>query len=284
MSLILVIGNATINIINQFTQKHAIQRAQAEIHTVGGNAATTALVLAQHRHAIEWMGTIGADTESSWLKQSLLEQGINLSLSSQIAHGRTPVSYINQYQTNENHSVVHYRDLPELSLEAFEACQFSRYDWIHFEGRNSKVLAELLPCLQNRFDQIISLDIRRADPALNALIAWVDVVFFSKLAVQQQKDYANAETFLAAQHQLYPNKVLVCHWAEQGAYALDKQGELHFVSANHTNVVETLGAGDVFRAGVIHSLATGNNLHEALRYAVNLTERKVGQHGLSNLV
>jgi ketohexokinase len=46
-------------------------------------------------------------------------------------------------------------------------------------------------------------------------------------------------------------------------------------------VVDTLGAGDVFNAGLVHALATGQLLEEALQYAVKMAGRKVAQRGLS---
>ena len=284
MSLILLIGNATLNIINEFTQKQHIQSARPEMKVIGGHAANMALVLAQHRHAVEWMGVLGADAEARWLKQALIEQDVNVDLAFSLAQGRTPTSYINHYQTHENQSVVHYRDLPELPLEAFNTCDFSRYDWIHLEGRNAQVLTLLLPRLAKRFDQVLSLDIRRSDPDLEALILGVDVVFFSKLFVQQQKVLSHPESFLADQHRRYPAKVLICHWGNEGAYAIDKEGQVEFIAAQAVPVLETLGAGDVFRAAMIHGLAIGKTLVEALGYAVCLTEQKVGQRGLSNLV
>jgi ketohexokinase len=48
-------------------------------------------------------------------------------------------------------------------------------------------------------------------------------------------------------------------------------------------VVDTVGAGDTFNAGLIHALATGQLLEEALHYAVALAGRKVQQQGLAGL-
>jgi len=49
-------------------------------------------------------------------------------------------------------------------------------------------------------------------------------------------------------------------------------------------VVDTLGAGDVFNAGLIHQLAQGHGLDIALIEASRLAGKKCGVYGLGNLV
>jgi ketohexokinase len=44
-----------------------------------------------------------------------------------------------------------------------------------------------------------------------------------------------------------------------------------------------VGAGDVFNAGMIHALAMGNEVEQALEMATCLAARKVGQQGYAGL-
>jgi ketohexokinase len=62
---------------------------------------------------------------------------------------------------------------------------------------------------------------------------------------------------------------------------MDQLGEVFHAPALSVKVVDTLGAGDVFNAGLVHALATGQLLEEALQYAVKMAGRKVAQRGLS---
>lgn len=54
---------------------------------------------------------------------------------------------------------------------------------------------------------------------------------------------------------------LICAWAEEGADALDPEGQLlHSDAFPPPRVVDTLGAGDTFNAAVIFSLSKGESL------------------------
>jgi ketohexokinase len=77
---------------------------------------------------------------------------------------------------------------------------------------------------------------------------------------------------------------MTCTWGEAGAWALEADGRMHHCPAfPPPKVVDTVGAGDVFNAGMIHGLATGADTAQALETATRLAGRKVGLTGFSGL-
>jgi ketohexokinase len=91
--------------------------------------------------------------------------------------------------------------------------------------------------------------------------------------------------------------VLVCTWGAQGAAAVklhDSPAQYEWARVADTwrppedpqaKVVDTIGAGDTFIAGMLYQLATYPEipLSDKVRYAVQLASRKVHQDGFGGL-
>lgn len=90
--------------------------------------------------------------------------------------------------------------------------------------------------------------------------------------------------FLREMHRRFPAADLVCAWGEKGAWALGRDGRESCCPAIPlAEVVDTVGAGDVFNAGIIDGLLRGLGLDKALEQATALAGKKCGQYGLDNL-
>jgi ketohexokinase len=283
MSLILLTGTITLDIINTVThypQEDEEIRACSQRVTVGGNATNTAMILSSFKHRCEVVSTLAQDQAADMLKGLLSERSITLT-HCQICEGSTPTSYITLNQSNGSRSIVHYRNLAELSAEHFCQIPVERYDWLHFEGRNVAQLALMLQHAREQvIDQPISLEVEKARAGLSELIPYTDLVMFSR-PYARTLGFEQADTFLKAQQQQYGKIWMTCTWAEQGAWAIDQYGECWHVPAQLQGTpLDTLGAGDTFNAGLIHALVTGNPLDTALEQAVMLAGRKIQQIGL----
>jgi ketohexokinase len=78
--------------------------------------------------------------------------------------------------------------------------------------------------------------------------------------------------------------VIFCADGDQGAWCMTRDGQIHQQSATpHLQVVDTLGAGDVFIAGVIDAMVRGHQPQEALTLATALAEKKILQYGIDQL-
>lgn len=288
MSRILVVGNATLDIINMVdSYPHEDQEVRAHDQLIrrGGNAANTAVVLSQLGHQCDWAGTLADEPDGDLIRQDLLDNGIGLDAHHSVKRGKVPTSYVTLSRSNGSRTIVHYRDLPEYPAHRFAAIDLDPIEWIHFEGRN---LAEVKPMLERvRREQInlsVSLEVEKARPGIEELFPLADVVMFSRDYAQRMHSH-EAEAFLRHIRQRGVEAILTCTWGEHGAYALDVDGTLfHTPAFEPPLVVDTLGAGDVFNAGLIDQLERGHKLEIALIEASRLAGRKCGVYGVDNLV
>lgn len=287
MSFILVTGNATLDIANSvdhYPHEDEEIRASHQWVSSGGNAANMAKVLATHLHRCDFCGVIAQNGDGDHIFADLAEKSVGLEYAVR-QPGAAPVSYITVNQQNGSRTIVHYRDLPELSADDFGRIPVAHYDWLHFEGRNVAELEKMLAyARENVFDQPLSLEIEKVRDGLEALIPQVDVVMFPR-AYAQAQGFGDAESFLHDRQQKHGKVWMTCTWGEAGAWAVDQLGMVfHAPALKVEKVVDTVGAGDVFNAGLVHALATGKLLEEALHYAVRLAGRKVQQQGLQGLL
>lgn len=286
MSHILVTGNAVwdiVNVMHHYPQEDEELRALTQWATCGGNAVNMLRVLAAKQHRCEFMGVLANDAFGESIQHYLHQQQISTEHVTPI-QGHSPVSTILLNNEHASRTIIHYRDLPELSAQDFYRLPVTRYDWLHFEGRNVIQLADMLAYARDQvIDQPISLECEKVRTGLETLLPLCDIALFSRSYAQAQ-GFNDAQSFLRTKQQRFPTILMTCTWGEQGAWALDLSGNLlHAPAPRITPVVDTLGAGDVFNAGLIHALVTGEPFEVALQQAVNLASRKVAQQGFNGL-
>lgn len=286
MASILLSGIATLDIVSQvdhYPREDEEMRALQMERLVGGNAANTARVLAGLGHEPELLCNLATDQDGEWLAGQLQKEGLSLRHAPRLA-GHTPTSCIILNRQNGSRTIVHYRDLPELSAEALRTIPLAGYDWLHFEGRNLKVTRA---CLQQIRDsglmQPVSVEIEKDRPGIDCLFGLADVLLFSG-SYLVSRGFAEAGELFAAIRPLAPGALLVCSRGEAGAWAQTADGAvLHAPAVVPDRIVDTRGAGDTFNAGLIHGLLEGPDLNLALQQACRLAGRKVGQYGFANL-
>jgi ketohexokinase len=287
MASILAIGTAgldIINVVDGYPAEDTEVRALAQRRCRGGNATNTLVVLSQLGHRCSWGGVLADEPDAGDILAELGAHDIDLCHCQRLAAGKVPTSYVTLNRRNGSRTIVHYRDLPEFSYEAFGAIDLRRFDWIHFEGRNIAATADMLRAARQRHPAATrSLEVEKPRPGIETLFALAEVLLFSR-------DYARAQgcddaaTWLAQARVLAPQSTLVCAWGAQGAFALGRDEVLlHAPAFAPPSVIDTLGAGDVFNAGLIHRLVQVRPLAEALSFGCRIAGHKCGRHGLTAL-
>ncbi len=287
MANILAVGNLvldTVLITDRFPQEDEELRAQTRLRQPGGNAANSLYVLAQLGHATSLVTTLAADQEARLLTRALEQRGIDLGHAQRKLKGATPSSYILLNQQGGSRTIVHYRDLPEVDFEHFARIEIEAYDWLHFEGRNVDELKGMLNIARTFCPDLpLSLELEKPRDGIETLLDQVNVLFTGR-HYAQAKGFPDAPSCIEALRAHAPRALIICTWGDEGAWWQAAGGAIEHVPAQSVRVRDTLGAGDTFLAGVIHSLLEQAAPAEAVRYGSELAARKCRQHGLDNLL
>ncbi len=288
MARILAIGNLvldTLLFVRQYPHEDAEVRADKRLRQPGGNAANSLYVLKQLGHDSALMSVLASDQEAKLLQQALAQRGVDLSLCERKLKGATPSSHILVNQQNGSRTIVHYRDLPELSFEHFAKTEIEHFDWLHFEGRNVENLVGMLN-ISKTFcpDTPISLDLEKPRSGIEQLLSQTNVIFTGK-HYAQAKGLDHPQACIQQLRPFAPQSLIICTWGEQGVwFQAAHSGETIHIPAVQVRVKDTLGAGDTFLAGVIHQLVNQHSPEQAVRYGSELAARKCRQIGLDNLL
>lgn len=280
MARILCVGIATLDLIfrvDHYPREDEEMRANSLRITRGGNAANTAVVLAALGHKASFAGVLAEGGESALIVDDLARQGVDWSCSIR-RPGRPPTSSI-LLAPSGSRTIVHYRDLPEFSARDFAAIDLAGFDWVHFEGRNVPELPPMMARVREAGVRL-SLEVEKPRPGVEMLLDFPDVLLTGR-ALARAWDHLDPETFLTALRSRAPRPLIFLGWGEAGAWALEGSRIHHTPAFPPPVVVDTVGAGDTFNAGVIHGLLTGADVATTLREAARLAGRKCGREGFS---
>ncbi|MFO7955147.1 PfkB family carbohydrate kinase [Thioalkalivibrio sp.] len=256
-------------------------RALASTTQPGGNATNTAAILAQLGHRPGLAAVMAAGATGDVLMDQLKARGLDLRHCVR-RPGTTPTSHILRSRATGSRTIVHHRDLPELATADVAAVPWPEYDWLHFEGRNPEALASILRAARDSiFDQPLSLELEKSRPGLEACLDYADVLMLSRDWAADIADSPEAALkHLAAQ---FPDRILTVTAGSAGAWMATHGAIYHCAPISGLRVVDSVGAGDTFNAGLIHALVSGQPPEQALTTAVRLAERKLAQVGFEGL-
>ena len=278
MARIMCVGIATLDIINkvhEYPAEDTEVRVLAQSQRMGGNAANTAIVLAQLGDQTSWVGNLAEPSEIA--DRAFARHRVNASRAVRIPGAVLPTSYILLSEATGSRSIVHFRNLPEYRAADFLKLDLGGLDWLHFEGRAIDQLAEMLPYAKAINGLSVSLEVEKPRDGIEKLFEAADLLLFSR-DYAEERGYSEATALL---NSLPGGTVATCTWGAQGAWAIDGGGPvLHVPAPGSEPVVDTLGAGDVFNAGMIHALSGGQSVKGALEEAVALASAQCTREGL----
>jgi len=282
---VLGVGIATLDIINSvdgYPVEDSEVRVVQQRKSCGGNSANTLRVLNRLGHHCCWAGTLADDAASDIVRQQLRCESIDIENAKVVEGASLPTSYIILNTENGSRSIVHYRDLPEYNSESFEKIDFDEFDWVHFEGRNIAELEKMMQHLLSRNFHLFSLEIEKPREGIEALFTLPQVLIFSRHYLHHV--HKGVKDFFEDLRNDGIKAELYCAWGKGGGWAMDKQGKLYQQPAwKPQTVVDTLGAGDAFNAGIIDSLLNELKVGQVLANACKVAGFKCGLQGFDGI-
>ncbi|MCP3866680.1 MAG: ketohexokinase [Gammaproteobacteria bacterium] len=284
---ILGVGTATLDIINSvaiYPSEDDEVRALGQRISRGGNATNTLIVLSQLGHDCTWAGTVADDTGSHLISQDLNRFDVAMDHAVPLAGGHTPTSCVTLDLKTGSRTIVHFRDLAEYSFDNFTGVDLDRFDWIHFEGRNIPELEKMLLRVRARKGSGCSLEIEKPRAGIEQLFPMTSLLMFSRHYARVRGFEDGASLLSAVGRDVEETTVMTCTWGKRGAWLREGQGQLIHNHSHRADVVlDSLGAGDVFNAGLIHGMLEKHTKIDVLDGACRLAARKVGQSGFEGL-
>ncbi|MCK5697461.1 MAG: ketohexokinase [Gammaproteobacteria bacterium] len=284
MAKILCVGIATVDIVNEVamypTEDDEI-RIVTQDKRRGGNAANTAVILSQLGHECYWAGTLVKEIDCHIILDDFKRYQVNDQFCHFLEQGKVPTSYIVLSQATASRTISHFRDLPEYDFSEFKKIPLEAFEHIHFEGRNIDQSLKMMHYAKYNYPKkMLSVELEKPRKGSEQLIDNADIIIFSKNYARQY-GFDSAQAFLQSfNDEQSTHKILICAWGDSGAVALVKRIIYH-QEAIKVNAVDTLGAGDVFNAGIIDQLLTHNNISLCLKHACQLAAMQCTKKGLN---
>ena len=292
---ILCVGLAALDIVStckSYPEEDQDIRAISQRWQTGGNACNTATVLTELGIECEFLGSMSRGIEADFVHKQMNDRGVKHENCIRHSDSGTPISCVVLSLQTGSRTIVHSRNnLPELEVADFEKLDMSKYSWIHFEGRKNEQdilkmieIVDKFNSMHNSGKKIkVSVEFERPREGLLQLLSKGDVTFIGKDFARSRGLTSAAETVRSLYNKVKSGTLMICAWGEDGADGMGPDGAAHSDAHHPREVVDTLGAGDTFIAGVISSLSQGLSLQDALDFACVLAGVKCGRQGYDGL-
>ena len=230
----------------------------------GGQVATTLATCAAFGLRTRYLGAVGDDEHGVWIREELRRRGVDVSW---VIEREAPNRYaVILLDASQGERVVLWKRDPRLAI----AREDVRQDWltgatlVHVDASDPDA-AVALARLARQAGLEVSCDIDQVTPETTALLDAATIPIVAEHVPAALTGEGDIERALRAMRRTHPGRLVVTLGA-RGAAMLDGDRFAHapgFV----VDVVDSTGAGDVFRGAFISALLRGVDADTVLRFA-----------------
>ena len=242
----------------------AKMRIDSHLVSCGGQTATTMSTCAAMGLRAKYIGAFGSDDNGRRMREALTERQVDLADAvTRDAPNRFAVILLDH--TVGERIVLWDRDTSlALKDDELTATALSGTRLIHVDDEDQE--AAIRAAAIGRATGVpVTSDIERLTGRTAELVAGVTVPIFSEHVLQELTGESDFERALRKVRRTHDGLLCVTLGA-RGAMLLDGD-TLHHEPARAVAVVDTTGAGDVFRGAFIHALLRGDTPRDILRFA-----------------
>ena len=231
----------------------------------GGQVATTVVACQSWGLRTRYVGKLGSDDAARLHEEAFERAGVEARLI-KVAGGVSPQSLI-LVDSGGERTVLCRRD-EQMALKPEEL----RREWVvnaralHVDGHDTAAATLAASWAREAGIPVVADLDDTTYPGIEELVAKIDYLIVSKDFSCRMMDDPNLESALRRMQSRYQCRLSAATLGEDGVLAWDGKQLIHS-AAYRVPVVDTTGAGDIFRAGFIYGLMRGWPLERQLDFS-----------------
>lgn len=234
----------------------------------GGEVATTMAGLQRLGLRTAYVGRFGDDSAGEIGRQSLVDEGVDISFAETIPNSRTQIAFIIIDETTGERTVIWEREAKLAYTKAEAPVEIAKRGKIlHFTPHDTAACLEMAITARGA-GAVVSSDIDNLFDGIEELLSHIDILIASSEFPERLTGIADKRQALIAINEQYGCAVTGVTLGESGSL-LYCGGE--FIETSGFEVPggckDTTGAGDSFRVGLLYGLLTGLTVEESARAA-----------------
>lgn len=266
---VLAVGHCTLDQIG-FVEHFARDDEKVEMPTFsvqgGGTAATAAVALARWGATASFVGKVGDDDRGDQIVRTLKEEGVE---TAQMVRDAGKISQVRFaiVEVKSGHRQTYYTpgNVGPLLREDVDAGLVEGHDLLLVDGMFPQVKIKLME-RANELGIPVVLEADHDRHVVGDCVTHADVVVASEREASAFTGVGSLEGICAAFLEQGP-KIAIVTLGDEGAVAMGRGQELVRIEATDVDVIDTMGAADVFLGAVGLGILKDWGLEKMVRFA-----------------